>query len=110
MDVQTVVYPVVSAGLLSLFLLGFLTMRVGSTAAAGATIGTVLFVAGWLLLDTSWGNRSFPSLVQYLPNTFWIGVLPHLFLIAVGYGLSFLLPRGVSATLDNLTVWTRRDV
>ena len=112
MDVQTVVYPVVSAGLLSLFLLGFLTLRVGSRAAAAATIGTVLLVTSWLLLDTAWASRTFPALVQYLPNTFWIGVLPHLFLILVGYAFSFLWPEAANRQSDrlaNLTIWTRRD-
>ncbi|MCH2400686.1 MAG: hypothetical protein MK364_16340, partial [Pirellulales bacterium] len=112
MDVQTVVYPVVSAGLLSLFLLGFLTLRVGSRAAALATIGTVLLVASWLLLDTDWASRQFPGLVAYLPNAFWIGVLPHLFLILSGYAFSFLWPENLTVGSDrlaNLTIWTRRD-
>lgn len=112
MDVQTLVYPVVSAGLLSLFLLGFLTLRVGSRAAAAATIGTVLLVTSWLLLDTAWASRTFPALVQYLPNNFWIGVVPHLFLILVGYAFSFLWPEAShrqSDRLANLTIWTRRD-
>ena len=112
MDVQTVVYPVVSAGLLSLFLLGFLTLRVGSKAAALATIGTVILVASWLVLDTDWASQQFPALVAYLPNTFWIGVLPHIFLIVAGYGFSFLFPPTPGnrhAALANLTVWTRQD-
>jgi len=109
MDVQTVVYPVVSAGLLSLFLLGFMTVRVGSRAALIATVSTVLLVGVWVILTTQWGQESFPYLAGYLPNQFWIGVLPHLFLIAVGILVSLFVPRRSDKGLDNLTIWTKRS-
>ena len=106
MDIQTVVYPVVSAGLLSLFVLGFMTARVDSRAALIATVGTVFLVAVWVFLTTEWGEESFPYLAGRLPNEFWVGVLPYLFLIVVGYFLSLLLPRRPAKSLDNLTIWT----
>jgi len=93
MDIQTVVYPVVSADLLSLFVLGFMTARVDGRAALIATVGTVFLVAVWVFLTTEWGEESFPYLAGRLPNEFSVGVLPHLFLIVVGYFLSLLLPR-----------------
>ena len=107
MDVQTVVYPVVSAGLLSLFLLGFLTVRVGSPPALIATVLTVLLVAGWVVLTTEWGQQSYPAVAARLPNKFWIGVVPHVFLFAVGYLLSLVLRRNPDQDLGNLTIWTR---
>ena len=59
------------------------------------------------------GNQiSYQSVVTYLPNAFWIGVLPHLFLILAGYAFSFIwpaLPAAGSDRLANLTIWTRRD-
>lgn len=106
MEIQTVVYPVVSAGMLSLFLLGFLTVRVGSRAAAIATTATVLLVGTWTILITEFGKEQFPYLASLLPNQFWIGVLPHLFLILVAYLASFLLPRRAATGLENLTIWT----
>ena len=106
MDVQTVVYPIVTAGLLSLFLLGFLTVRVGSRAAAVATVATVFLVAVWAFLATDMGSTYFPWVAKWLPNTFWIGVLPHVFLLVVGYLLSLLLPRRSNRRLDDLTIWT----
>ena len=109
MDVQTVVYPVVSAGLLSLFVLGFITARVGTRAALIATVSTVLLVGVWVVLTTEWGERQFPDLASRLPNEYWIGVLPHIFLLAVGYLLSFLLPRRSGRSLENLTIWTKRN-
>jgi len=107
MDLQTVVYPVVSAGLLSLFVLGFLTVRVGSTAAFIATASTVLIVAFWIFLTTEVGARAFPHLAGLLPNKFWIGVIPHLFLLAVGGLVTFFIPRRSDKGLENLTIWTR---
>jgi len=108
MEIQTVVYSVVSAGLLSLFILGFLTVRVGSRAAAIATAATVLLVASWVVLTTPWGERYFPDLTSRLPNKFWIGVLPHIFLLVFGYLVSLAFPRRSDASLENLTIWTKR--
>ena len=107
MDVQTVVYSVVSAGLLSLFLLGFLTVRVGSRVAFIATASTVLLVAFWLFLTTEVGAQAFPHLAGLLPNKFWIGVLPHIFLLAVGGLLALFIRRRSNRSLENLTIWTR---
>jgi SSS family solute:Na+ symporter len=107
MDFQTTAYSVVSAGLLSLFLLGFLTVRVGSTVAFTATASTVLLVACWLFLATETGAQAFPDLASLLPDKFWIGVLPHLFLLAVGGGLALFIRRRSDKSLENLTIWTR---
>ena len=109
MDLQTIVYPIVNTGLLSMFLLGFLTVRVGSGAALNATAGTVLLVVGWVFLTTEVGQQHFPELADRLPNRFWIGVLPPLFLLAVGYLLSFALPQIPDKDLENLTIWTTSD-
>ena len=133
MDVQTVVYPVVSAGLLSLFLLGFLTVRVGTRPALIATASPIVLVGVWVTLTTEMGENLFLQLAGYLPgefgifgfdldfrrmaeslpsrlpNVFWIGVLPHLFLLLVGYILSLLFPRRSDKGLENLTIWTMRD-
>ena len=106
MDLQTVVYPILTAGVLSLFLLGFLTVRVGSRAAAIATTATVLFVVIWVPFTTDAGKKAFPSIAAWFPNEFWIGVLPHVVLLSVGYLLSFLLPQRPKP-LKNLTIWTR---
>jgi SSS family solute:Na+ symporter len=106
MDMQTLVYPVVTAGLLSLFLLGFLTVRVGSRAALIATLATVALVGGWVFLNTDLGSGQFPDLAKHFPNEYWIGVLPHLFLLGLGYALSWVLPRRADSSLENLTIWT----
>ena len=108
-ELQTLIYPIVSAGLLSLFLLGFFTERVNSNAALIATVFTVLLVGTWVYLTTEAAAERFPLLTSLLPNKFWIGVLPHIFLIVVGYLLSFVLPRGPVRKLRNLTIWTKES-
>jgi len=108
MDIALVFYSVVSAGLLSLFLLGFFTVRVGSRAAGIATCATVLVVAVWMLLTTDMGKAFLPDLAKSLPNTFWIGVVPPLFQLVTGYLLSFLLSRPTVKGLENLTIWTKQ--
>ncbi len=108
MDIALVFYSVVSAGLLSLFLLGFFTVRVGSRAAGIATFATVLVVAVWMLLTTDMGKAFLPDLAESLPNTFWIGVVPHLFQLVTVCLLSLLLPRRAGKGLENLTIWTKQ--
>jgi len=109
MELQTFVYPICTAGLLSLFLLGFFTVRVGSVAALIATSSTVALVAMWVFLTTEMGKQAFPDLANSLPNPFWIGVFPHLFLLAIGYLLSYWHPHRSDQPLDNLTIWTKLD-
>ena len=106
MDLQTLVFSILSGGLLSIFLLGFLTQRVHSRAALIATIVTVAAVCFWLLADSATGTRLMPGLKQVLPDKFWIVVFSNIFLFGLAYLLSrFLRPRD-SKNLQNLTVWT----
>jgi SSS family solute:Na+ symporter len=108
MDLQTVVYPVVSTGILSLFLLGFLTRRVGSTAALIATAATLVLVAAWVYLNSVAGRESFPKLAGWLPDIFWLGVVPTVFLLAVGYLLGLAFPSPPEERLKDLTIWSGR--
>ena len=66
-------------------------------------------VVAWVFLTTDTGQQLFPELTSRLPNRFWIGVLPHLFLLAIGYLLSFVLPRSSDKDLENLTIWTKSE-
>lgn len=109
MELQTVVYPVVSAGMLSLFLLGFLTVRVGSCAALISTVVTVGLVGVWTFFITDYGKSSFPGFAARLPNEFWIGVIPNVFLIVVALIVSLFVPRRSKMGLENLTIWTTKS-
>ena len=105
MDLQTLVFSILSGGLLSIFLLGFLTVRVHSRAALVATICTVSGVCLWLFADSALGARLLPGLKDMLPDKFWIIVLANLFLFGLAYVLSFFLRPRETKNLHNLTVW-----
>ncbi len=109
LDLQTLVFSVVSGGLVSIFLLGFLTVRVDSRAALIATLCTISTVCLWLFADSNAGTTLLPGLKQVLPNKFWIIVLSNLFLFTVAYSLSFLLGSKGGKNLRNLTVWTSSE-
>ena len=105
-DLQTMMLSILGGGLLSLFLLGFLTRRVDSRAACIATILTVLSVMTWLLLETPMGRRALPGLSSLLPDKFWVGVFANLLLFAVGYGVSLLLGNRPPKGQLGFTVWS----
>jgi len=104
--IQTIVLSVFGGGLLSLFLLGFLTRRVHGRSACVATGVTVLTVAIWLLLDSKFAEGLVPSVSQRLPDRIWIGVWSNVILFSVGYGLSWLLKSDKENDLSGLTIWT----
>ena len=105
MELQTVMYPIVTAGLTSVFLLGFFTVRAQGQAVMIATAATLVGIIVWVLLDTEAGRELFPTLAGLLPNKLWIGVIPYVFLLVAGYTLSFTLRE--ERDLKNLTVWTK---
>ena len=106
MDLKTLVVSILGAGLLSIFLLGFLTVRVNSRATLVATGCTIFGVGFWLFADSSLGNSLLPAIRSYLPNKFWIIVLSNVFLFLFAYFLSFFIKNTQNKNLKNLTVWT----
>ncbi len=108
MDLQTLVVSVLSGGLLSIFLLGFLTVRVHSRAALIAAVCTVSGVCLWLFADSATGAYLLPGLKRVLPDKFWIIVLSNLFLFGLAYLLSFFLRPRKTENLRDLTVWTSK--
>ncbi|MGL1885017.1 MAG: sodium/solute symporter [Reichenbachiella sp.] len=105
LELNLYLFPILSAGLLSLFLLGFFTKSIGSKAAAVATACTVLLVIVWTYIGSESGAQRFPALNEFLPHDFWMGVIPHLFLIGVAFIVSRFLPIDSNKDLKNLTVW-----
>lgn len=92
-DLQRTLLSVVSGGLLSLFLAGFLTRRIDSRAALVATVTTVVFVGGWLLMGTPVAQRIFPRLSAAMPDLFWTSAFANLTLFGVAYLTSFVIPK-----------------
>ena len=100
-DIQTLILSILGGGLLSLFLIGFLTVRVDSRAALIATLTTVTCVVCWLILDSFFSDSIF-----WLPSKMWMGVFSNLLLFTVGYAASFLGNRQSGPSLEGLTIWT----
>ena len=90
-DLQRMLLSVMGGGLLSLFLVGFVTLRVNSRAAMTATAVTVLSVAGWLLMDTPLGRGMFPGLAAAMPGNFWVSTFANLLLFGIAYFSSLLM-------------------
>jgi len=107
LDLQTLFFSILGGGLLGLFLLGFMTVRVGSRSAGIATACTFLGISGWLVLDTALGRRYWPALAAALPDPLWISTLANVFLFGLGYLLSFLVAGRRRSDLAGLTVWTK---
>ncbi len=105
-DFQTMLLSIFGGGLLGLFLLGFLTLRVDGRAALVATIATVIGVASWLFLDSSAGKEMFPQLAQSVPHKLWVSVFANAALFSIGYVVSYLIKRSTS-DFTGLTVWSR---
>ncbi len=108
-DLQRMLLSVMSGGLLSLFLVGFVTLRVNSRAAMMATFVTVLSVAGWLFMDTPLGRGLFPGLAAAMPDNFWVSTFANLLLFGIAYFASLLMDSREQGNLAGLTIWRKRN-
>ncbi len=109
-DLQRMLLSILGGGLLSLFLLGFVTLRVDSRAALIATVTTVVGVGGWLLMDTALGEKLFPNLAAAMPDNFWVSTFANLLLFGVGYSVSLLIVSRHDRDLSGLTIWRNKDL
>ena len=107
-DLQRMLLSVMSGGLLSLFLVGFVTLRVNSRAAMMATFVTVLSVAGWLFMDTPLGRGLFPGLAAAMPDNFWVSTFANLLLFGIAYFASLWMGSREQGNLAGLTIWRKR--
>ncbi len=106
-DLSRMFLSILGGGLVSLFLLGLITLRVDSRAAITATAATVLSVSGWLFLDTPTGGKLFPSLSAAMPDNFWVSTFANLVLFGVAYFVSILIGSRHGRDLKGLTIWRR---
>jgi SSS family solute:Na+ symporter len=104
-DLQRMLLSILGGGLLSLFLVGFVTVRVDSRAVMIATATTVVFVASWVLLGSPFGQRHFPALAVAVPDHFWVSTFANLLLFGVAYGASLLIRNRRDVDLTGLTIW-----
>ena len=108
-DLQRMILSIFTGGLISLFLLGFMTHRVDGRAAILATLATVLSVSSWLLMVSPLGAAWFPEISAAMPDNFWISTFANLFLFGVAYGLSWLLGTRHHKALTGLTIWKQKQ-
>ena len=87
-DLQRALLSIVSGGLLGLFLVGFLTLRVGSRAVIVGTATTVVSTALWLLMGSPFAKETFPRVASAMPDSFWVSTIATLLLFIVAYAAS----------------------
>ena len=107
-DLQQLFISVLSAGLLGLFMLGFLTKRVDSFSALIAILLTVAAVCFWLFAKSAVGLSIMPGVAEKLPDNFMISVLSNIFIFVFAYVFAVVFRRKSLKKLDNLTVWTNQ--
>lgn len=105
-DLQNVMIYIFGSGLLGIFLLGFLTRKVGNTAVFTSMIVTVVLVIFWLLLSSHAFAQRYPDIAARVPDLFWLPVHSNLFLMALAYCLGLFIKDKREKVLDNLTIWT----
>jgi len=108
-DLQRMILSIFTGGLISLFLLGFMTHRVDGRAAILATVATVVSVSSWLLMASPFGASWFPNISAAMPDNFWISTFANVFLFGVAYGLSWLLGTRHRKHLSGLTIWQQKS-
>lgn len=106
-DLQIVVQSISGGGLLALTLLGMLTVRVDGRAAMIAVATGFALICVWLLADSPYGPTWFPHLAERLPDTFWMHVFVNVFVLALGFALSFVFKTRRPEEVADLTVWAR---
>jgi len=105
-DLQRTLLSIFSGGLLGLFLLGFLTLRVDGRSALVATIVTTFSVGGWLWVDSAVADCFFPFRKVQMPDKLWVGTLANTLLFALAYGASWIVVNRHDRPLNGLTIWT----
>jgi len=94
---------IVSAGLVGLFLLAFLSERASATSAY-IGIAACLLVTVWATLTLDGGAVWNLGRFNFPMHSYMIGVIGHIVLLTVGYGASFVFPNRDAAARD-LTLW-----
>ena len=106
-DLLRMFLSILGGGLLSLFLVGMVTLRDAGQPCVPlvATAVTVLSVGGWLFLDTPLGKQLLPGLSAYVPDNFWVSAFANLLLFGVAYFVSLRIGSRRGRDLTGPTVW-----
>jgi SSS family solute:Na+ symporter len=116
-DTLTKLAGLLAGGLLGLYVLGFLTTRGTGRSVAIAIVCTVVFSGyiaafelGWITQEwfmETWGlSENLATWFARPVHTYYSGVVGHIILFVVAYGLSCLFEKK-RCDLPNYTVWTQ---
>jgi SSS family solute:Na+ symporter len=117
-DTATVLTALTSGGLLGIYMLGFFTKRGDDRALIPAIVITAVFtlwnvLSGMKVMEgvvanlNSWTDMNLAVTALNAPiHSYYVGLLSHVLLFFLAYGLGLLLPRR-HRELTNLTVYTQ---
>ena len=91
--------------MLSLFLVGFLTLRVGSRAAIIGTATTVLSTGLWLFMEPPFAQEHCPAIATVMPDSFWVSTMANALLFSVAYVASLHFGNRRQTKVSHLTIW-----
>ncbi|MCC6682150.1 MAG: sodium/solute symporter [Phycisphaeraceae bacterium] len=99
-DFLLIVGGIVQAGILAVFLLGFLTQRANSWSVGLGILFTVIFSI-WCVLS---GRGLLPEALTAGFDLYYAGVIGNLLLFGIGYLVGYLIPSGRQPE-PRLTIW-----
>jgi len=103
-DLIVLVGAICSAGMLSIYLLGFLTVR-ANARSVGVAIAAAIVFSLWCVLS-GWGVV--PAAIRAPFDLYYSGILGNVLVFAAGYGVGCLLPARRDVP-RRLTIWDRTD-
>jgi len=109
LDILLIIGIISMAGLLSIFMLGFMTTRVSNKSLLLGLSICVPFVLAWLFLKSDTGAELFPALSSRIPDNFWVGLCAEIIMLPVLYLSSFIPGWKNTKDLTGLTIWTKEQ-
>ncbi|MBN2308331.1 MAG: sodium:solute symporter [Candidatus Hydrogenedentes bacterium] len=101
-DASTQLAALMGGGLLSIYLMGFLTKRGDGRAIGAGIVCTLLFTVWMTLSNLGW----LPGPIKAPIDNYYAGILGNVIMFVVAFGLASVLRRA-ERDLTNLTVWTQ---
>ena len=101
-DTSTQLAALMGGGLLSIYLIGFLTKKGDGRAIGFGIACTLLFTAWMTLTNLGW----LPSAIEAPIDNYYAGILGNVVMFVFAYGCACILPKH-KRDLTNLTVWTQ---
>jgi solute:Na+ symporter, SSS family len=101
-DASTQMASLMGGGLLSIYMIGFLTKRGNGRGIGVGIICTLMFTLWMTLSNLGW----LPDAAKAPIDNYYAGIIGNLIMFVVGYGIAMMFPER-PRDLTNLTVWTK---